>query len=133
VIASIEKLQLPDQIMLDGEWLARRTIDEIPESLFVFDVLWLNGEWQGNVPCWTRHQELLKLTGSRIMPECVESGFRAFFESRTKIPWTEGIVLKHKSSKVKGDPDECIKNALWVKLKWRSGDTGREVVDFNRV
>lgn len=129
IIQSVVELDLPDKTMFDGEWLSRRTIGEIPESLFVHDMLWLNNEWCGSTSCWDRRKQLENILKDIVkVPESVTSGFTEFFNSRKLMPWTEGIVLKHKNSKIKGNTNDCQDNALWVKFKWRSGDTGREEV-----
>jgi hypothetical protein len=64
-------------------------------------------------------------------PATVTSGFLAFFEAQVGDPeksLTEGIVLKHLSSRLIGKPTASADNPLWCKVKWRDGPDGKRVV-----
>jgi hypothetical protein len=125
-------LSLPDKTMLDCEWLSRRTKEDgVPECLYIFDILWLEDKWMGDEKCWDRRLKLLELVKPSEhvrIPEFVESGFNEFFYKQKEIPWTEGIVVKEKGSKISASTKGCKKTALWIKVKWRSGHDGRKVV-----
>lgn len=130
---TVESWDLPDLSMLDSEWMARRTVGECPEKVFVFDTLWLANEWLGEVPYADRTTRLRDTYSAKVnehvdMPEQSKSGFAAFFAKMQTIPWTEGMVLKHFASVIKGDLDGCTVNPLMVKIKWRFGSSGRTVV-----
>lgn len=133
IIDSIEKMDLPDQTFLDGEWLARRTIGESPEKLFLFDVLWWADDWRGDVAYENRSQQLESFLSGKLnefvsVPESVSSGFQEFFNKMKTIPYTEGMVMKHIYGVVKGDLKACQKYPLQVKIKHRSGSSGRDIV-----
>lgn len=133
IVKAIEALDLPDQSMLDGEWLARRTIGEIPETLFLFDVMWYKDEWQGKYPLRDRLNILEKIVSGKLneyirIPESFTADFKTAFDSQKKISWTEGLVLKQLDSTIISDRKECVKNPSWVKVKWRSGHDGRDIV-----
>jgi len=133
IINVIDSLNLPDNTMLDCEWLCRRTIGECPEKLFIFDVIWLNDEWIGKKPFIDRNKILLDLINKKLcdcvgIPDSTSTNFEEFFETQTKIPWTEGIVLKHHTSTIIGDNLECKKNPLIIKIKWRGSSDGRQPI-----
>jgi hypothetical protein len=136
IVEVIKKLALPDNTMLDAEWLERRTKEDgIGDCLFIHDVLWLEDKWFGDVSCWDRFNLLAKLldgircdTGVVRIVDFVIHDFRVFFEAQRKTPWSEGIVIKDMSHKIKGSRTECQKNPLWLKVKWRSGCDGRKVL-----
>ncbi len=133
IVKIVESLELPDLSMLDGEWMARRTIGEIPESLFFFDIMWKNDDWKGVLPFKTRHEMLMEILENKIsgpvkIPETYNNNFRENFDLQKQISWTEGLVFKHLNSIIISDRKECVKNPLWIKIKWRSGDTGRDAV-----
>lgn len=132
IVDSVEALDLPDLTSLDSEWMARRTIGECLEKLFLLDCPYKADLWLGSETYLVRREWLLRFTEGKLtpvfdMPETVSSGFAEFFQKSTTLPWTEGIVLKGRTSKLKGGVDKPEHNALWIKIKWRSGDTGREV------
>lgn len=134
IVEIIDNLNLPDNTMLDSEWMARRTIGELPESLLIFDVLWLNDEWMGQVACRDRLvklAELVKKVDDRVrIPDSVDRNYTNFFEKQKSISWTEGIVLKESDSTIISDRNECPKNPSWIKIKWRSGSSGRETFNM---
>lgn len=132
IIQSVEALDLPDQSMMDSEWMARRTVDELPEKLFMFDVLWLDDKWRGDEFYSLRREQvesIVKPSSVLGMPPFIKKGFEAYFnESKAAIPWAEGLFLKHSHSRIKGSSTETKENALWVRIKWRAGASGRDVV-----
>lgn len=134
IVETVDNFDLPNLSMLDSEWLDRRTIGEIPESLFLLDVLWYQDEWIGG-KIWLERKPLLftfqdKVNNHVRFPLRPKEGqkFSDFFEEMKSIPWTEGIVLRHNNNTQIGDRTECKKNATLIKIKWRSGSSGREEV-----
>jgi hypothetical protein len=132
IINAVQELNLPDNTMLDAEWVFRRTKDH-PEGLWIHDILWLNDTWQGNKPCIERYENILLplLHGMKEplhVPDLVMNGFKDFFMKQKLIPWTEGIVIKEKESLITGNITECAKIGSWLKLKWRSGHDGKKIV-----
>ena len=133
IVETVENLMLPDLSMMDSEWLDRRTIGEIPESLFLLDVLWWKNMWMGTTPWFKRKETFFsvnKLNNHVRLPIRPKEGqkFSEFFEEMKSISWTEGIVLRHNNDTIVGDRVECKKSATLIKIKWRSGDDGRREV-----
>lgn len=131
IVKAVQELDLPDQTMLDAEWLKRRTMGEVPECIYLLGVLWWDNAWKGGMYEKDRHVELEKVTvngGPIRKPEVATCEYEEFFNAQKEFPWTEGIVLKHELSKVAGDRGDCKKNKMWIKIKWRDGQDGRTVV-----
>lgn len=118
--------------VLDGEWMGRR--DSQPESLWLFDVLDIRGEWLGGLTAADRFARLCSLlprpdlTPRIKLVECVVSGYPEFFRFSKSLPGCEGIVLKHRDSKFIGSVRKCVNNPLWLKVKWRDGANGQVLV-----
>lgn len=135
IVESVKNLDLPDQTMLDSEWLSRRTKDDnIGECLFVFDCLWFEDQWLGDSYSWDRRELVSKFLGSKCnqylrTPEYVLNNFQDFFDQQKSLSWTEGLVIKDLDATIVGDPNGCQKNAAYIKIKWRGGHDGREVRD----
>jgi len=133
IVAAVNNLNLPDKTFLDGEWLERRTKeDNINECLFLFDCLWLDDIWKGELECFSRRKLLEDLTLGKTsptlrIPQLATSGFLNFYDHQKEISWTEGIVLKEISSTIPINLQGCVENGRWQKCKWRTGDTGRTV------
>lgn len=132
IVEEIKGLNLPENTMIDAEWLERRTKqDGIGECLYLHDILWLNDKWQGKIPCRDRFKILVEMVNAKSpvrVVDFVEKGFMDFFKKQREMPWHEGIVIKDKSQTIIGSRKECQKNPLWLKCKWRSGSNGRKVV-----
>lgn len=134
VVQAVSKLNLPDQSMLDGEWLNRRTKeDQIGECLYLFDVLWFDDLWQGRSPLINRLELLDQITSRGLsqylrVPDSARNGFVEFFETQKKLSWTEGVVIKELDSTIVGDRSGSVKNGSWIKVKWRSGHDGRQII-----
>jgi hypothetical protein len=129
----INALNLPDQTFLCAEWMCRRTIGECPESLYLHNILWYDNKWQGKIREEDRFAKVREIMQSNentclCIPEWTENNFTAFFERMMGIPYTEGMVLKHKDGLLSGNVDGGVDNPLIVKIKWRSGSSSREVV-----
>lgn len=120
--------------LLDGEWMGRR--DGQPESLWLFDLLAIQGEWMGNIGAGERFARFCRLPWPTIpdpaprvkLVECVTSGYVEFFRYSKQLPGCEGIVLKHKDSKFIGSVRKSVDNPLWLKVKWRDGADGQTLV-----
>jgi hypothetical protein len=134
IIAAVESINLPDKTQLVAEWMGRRTNGECPECLYLHDVIWWNDTSFCDEEAWNRfgflNRKLGQLGGDLVYPETVESGFLDFYQRQMKIPYTEGVVLKHKRGVIKGDTEHGVDNGMLVKVKWRSGSSGRETVEL---
>lgn len=139
VVDAVELMAMPDQTALAGEWMARRTIGECPEKLYLFDILFMDDQWVGDAPfCgrlnllgsianWGKYKE--DEPGAEICRTFTE-GFREEYErirSDPSLAWTEGLVLKRRLGTLVGDNKKGVDNGTQVKVKWRSGASGREV------
>lgn len=126
IAKQVLSLGLPNGTVLDTEWMARRA--EIKdEVLYLITVMWLDGKWVGNADESTRWSicSELKLTENIKLPEHATASYNDLFNSSKLSPITEGIVLKHKNSKLIGDMSESKKNGMWIKIKWREGNDGK--------
>jgi ATP-dependent DNA ligase len=131
IVKSVEALDLADLSLLDTEWMARRTIGECLEKLFVIDVAVLADKSFADETYYQRkniREELLvgKLTSCLDALEETSVNLQEFYDKMTTIPWTEGMVGKHKNSKLKASSFTSVDNPLWVKIKWRDGSSGRD-------
>lgn len=144
LLAMVERLSLPVGTILDGEWLARRTVGT--EVMILWDVMVLGGEWLGTktyaerlmirdslgIPnVWDRikPEELLKQPEPVLtVTHHVEQGFEKYFEFSKTLPWAEGVVLKRLDSKLIGSAKERKENPGWIKVKWRCGSDGHTLV-----
>ena len=127
IVKDVEAWNLADQSAVVSEWMARRTMGECPELLYIHDFYWLADKWVGNQILKDRRVLLDKLLLSEKIkrPECVYQGFVDFFNKQKEIPYTEGCVIKSLNATVIGDRKESKKNPLFTKIKWRDGADGR--------
>jgi hypothetical protein len=136
IVQEAEELDLPDQSMIDAEWMKRRTTDdEIPECLFALGILWQDNKWLGSLKeeermLWLDDVVTPPDLGFEFrpiaQPDRAEAGYEEFFNKQKEWAYTEGIVLRKKHSTMVGDRTECKKNKSWLKIKWRDGADGRE-------
>jgi ATP-dependent DNA ligase len=122
-----EQNELPVGTRLDTEWLARRTGGE--ESIVVFGILTLGEKWIGTKTEQERWDIVSKFrpTDHIKIVEVVTENYTAFMEAHEKDEDSEGIVLKHKLSRLIGNTTKCPDNPLWFKCKWRDGPDGHSV------
>ena len=85
---------------------------------------------------WSRVLNL-PLDGNLLyVPEYTEVDFLEFFD-KSKECWkskkepgeNEGIVLKHKDSKLVLNRKGSVKNMMWFKVKWRDGPAGTTLTE----
>jgi len=123
VITEVSTLPIPDGTVLDGELLGRRQGTR-EQSLHLFGVLWLSGEWQGDIEevhRWEWLQEkLVDWQGTHVhLVTCWEKDFKLLYEQhRDKTETIEGVVVKYKSAKLVGNRKTQAKNGRWVKVKY---------------
>ena len=134
IVQAAEALEIPDQSMLDMEWMKRRTIGECSERLYGIGPLWWDDKWLGRQTYEQRRNFIDEIISGKLngddpiqIPDHVSSGFEDFYEKQTEIPFTEGMVLARKDSKVVGDRSGCRVNKSLIKIKWRDGADGRDV------
>jgi ATP-dependent DNA ligase len=132
LLKELESLQFPEGTAFDTEWMGNRcTLALNGRHFFVlFDLLYYNGKWQGDVPYIERYGNLKTLvelhkakagkdTPNIILEPIREVGLEAMFQESKKNPLTEGIVVKARNSKLKGGTIACQHNGSWMKVKWR--------------
>ena len=130
--AEVKALKFPDGTAFDAEWMGKRATALLGgrHYLILFDLLYFAGQWQGNLPYHERYAALQTLivrhkaqakveTPNVVLEPICELGFLAMFERSKKMPLTEGIVLKGKDSKLKGNLLKSAENGYWLKCKWR--------------
>lgn len=121
----------PRGTILDGEWCKRRsrTLD-LPERLYVWDVPRLGKTWQVRVPYTSRlEQVLFGFTKAFLwtvalgepaplvrLPDQDTGDFPAFYEAQAKDPYSEGVVVKARSSGLVLNHRRCAKNPRWFKV-----------------
>lgn len=134
IIEVFKAMNTPKDTILDGEWLRRRAGNALGLNIVsVWGILRLNGSWLANEieeKRWALTQELKVDNKLITIPECVRTGFKQFFEDMQKDPANEGIVLKHKNSRLILDRKESKDNPLWIKIKWRDGADGKSEAAF---
>jgi ATP-dependent DNA ligase len=134
ITEAFKALKTPPDTQIDGEWERRRAGNkEGTNRIAVFGILRWAGEWLSIVPEEQRWVKTLALPldGQYLfVPEHTESSFRAFFEDSKKDWANEGIVLKHKKSKLVLSRGDSEKNRGWFKIKWRDGPDGQTLTDF---
>ena len=133
LVRELDALQLPDNTALDLGWVGRRDVYETLNGrnfLVLWDLLYWNDQWQGQVPYlqrWanlktlvTLHKEKASIPTDRILlAETREKGFAEYFEEQKQDPLSEGIVLKRTISKLIGNASKAEDNPHWWKVKYR--------------
>lgn len=130
---------VPPNTHLDGEWLSRRACSKkynLPPQLFLFDILIWDGNSQSKTPYELRWDNLYSLlyyndfNESVTWPAFAEPGhFEEFFEEQKQVPWTEGIVVKHKQSTLRASRSASVKNKQWYKVRYRGGMDGETLLE----
>lgn len=133
LIEEFKSLPWPVGIALDAEWMGPRLIDVLrgEHRLYLFDITSLNGQFLQNIPPKERYENLktlfeavkskAKVEVSRIIlaPMWEQDLWKHFAELEKNEPLCEGVVLRHKASKLIGNRWSATKNQLWHKVKWR--------------
>jgi len=128
----LKTLGFPDGTAFDAEWMGQRATRLLNgrHYFILFDLLYYNGQWQGEIPYEQRYANLktifelhkakakVETPNIELEPIC-EIGFLEMFERSKSMPLTEGIVIKRRSSKLKGKFISAAENAGWLKCKWR--------------
>lgn len=129
----IDSLDLPVGTQLDAEWIARRSCSvdyKLQPKLYLLDVLRWGKTWLLNTPLIERVKKIdaLFLTTQfqylAHVDEAKPGEFWTFWLAQQSIPYSEGVVIKHKLSKIVGNRKECKKNDLWMKIKYRGSSSG---------
>lgn len=132
IMEEFKKLDLPAGTILDGEWERRRAGNkEGANRVAVWGVLKFAGQWLNTVVEEVRWNMILKMKfdGKYIfVPDHSNSGFVQFFEDSKKDWANEGIVLKHRKSKLILDLKSSANNKGWYKIKWRDGVNGQTII-----
>lgn len=128
LIQELEKLEFPKGTAFDAEWMGPRSVAYTHGHhwLIIYDLLYFNGQWQGDIPYKERKQNMTTLinlhrvrTGVKaeniIIVPYVEKGFKAFYDEQKKNPLSEGGVWKRWDSTLKGGGD----NPAWLKVRCR--------------
>jgi ATP-dependent DNA ligase len=130
--AELDSLEFPEGTAFDAEWMGNRCTAALGGRHYfvLFDLLYYNGQWQGDVPYIERYGNLKTLfelhkakakkeTPNIILEPIREVGFEAMFQEAKKNPLTEGVVVKARNSKLRGGMTACQHNGSWMKVKWR--------------
>jgi len=131
MVSDVRSLGLPNKTILVCEWMKRRTDDlGFPECLYLIDSIYIADQYVGDRGASERFAVLPCIDGLSNLrtPETVDSGFLDFYNAQKELPYTEGIVLKRSTGRLLGDPAGAKKSGHMLKLKWRSGFDGRDIV-----
>jgi hypothetical protein len=122
-----------DNIAIDMEWVGPRNKDALRErygkdyhGFRLFDIMYLNGRWLGDMPLSERWDMLVTIyelcrakrpeAARRItLVRTWDGDWDKMFEETRKDPLLEGIVLKRSDSPLVGSSD----NPYWFKVKYR--------------
>lgn len=126
MLTSLEAIGMSNGDVLHGEWTSRRESNKT-ESMYLFNQVFMKGEWIGAVGEEERFKRLqdFKLNEDVLLVENREGGYAAHYKSTIDDWKTEGIVLKLKTGKFFGDFHSPRDNPSYFKLKWREGSDGR--------
>ena len=124
----------PVQTQIDAEWLSRRSCNKeykLTPRIFLLDVMRYGSEWLLSKTYDERHkliEDVMPKIRDRVHidtpPTATAGTFVSFYEDQKKVPYSEGVVIKHRDSKLVGNRNECAKNTLWFKVKYRGGSDG---------
>ena len=131
-------LNLKGRWIFDAEWMGKRQSDT-PERLWVFDCLMSEGEWLCRYSFSDRFKIVQAMVPTQMIVPTAFGDFRDFFEMSKEPPYSnktadgrwfgcEGLVLKRATSVYRGDIRGTTKNPDWIKVKWRDGEDGQEMV-----
>ena len=122
IIDALKALDLPPDTILDGEWMRRRAGNKTTvNKIVVWGILRWDGKWLSRI---TEEERWAMTTTLPLDGHCLElsehreRGFKAFFEQLRTDPLNEGIVLKHRKSRLILSRNGSKKNPQWVKIKW---------------
>lgn len=132
LVAEFASLGFPDGTAFDMEWMGPRVIDALRGRHFfvLLDLLYWNGQWQGDVQCRHRYENMRTLaalhkarqkvpTPNVMVVDSVDSGFVEMYRDQMRNPLTEGVVIKHGISTLLGNFRRPVDNPLWKKAKYR--------------
>lgn len=134
LVKELEGMRWPDECALDMEWMGPRCKDELRDrygpgynGFMIFDILYVDGYWQGRVPFKDRLESLksifavasagIEVPRIALAPTYTGSLAEAFEESK-RDPLVEGIVVRRSSSGLIGGRSPK-KNPGWMKVKYR--------------
>lgn len=125
-----ESLPWPDGVALDMEWMGPRQVDILRgrHSFRLFDMLYMGGNWLGQMGFMERHGNLAtifdlvkgKSAPSVSVVPVISSDLEGAFEKEKTDPLSEGLVLRMSGSGLVGDLRHKTKNPFWRKIKYRA-------------
>lgn len=132
LVRELDSMGWPENIALDMGWMGRRCKDVLrgKNMLVVFDMLYLNGAWQGGVPFRQRYDNLKTIfevarakakgpTDRIVLADLQDGDLVKLFDAQKQDPLSEGLVLRRFDSLLIGNFRNREKNPLWKKIKYR--------------
>lgn len=123
----VRTLPLPPLSAVDGEFIGRRNKDVVEHEMYAaFDLMYLGGQWLGELPFKVRWQALYDLCRLQaptphqkrfVLVPMIVGNLREFFDNSWKNPLCEGVVCKKLDSKLIGSPNHSEQNPDWIKCK----------------
>jgi ATP-dependent DNA ligase len=130
---------VPANTQFDSEWLSRRACSKefnLPPKLFLFDILVWDGKRQTKVRYSERWGALSQILAENNFGTSVvavdtapDGHYESYYEEQKKIPWSEGVVCKHKDSKMVAKSNSAAENNRWFKVRYRAGADGTVLTD----
>ena len=129
ILDEFKELNIPTPWMLNGEWMKLRA--GLTEQFYLFDVMYIDDKWQGQKDYIDRWNWLVDNIKTSSLIQLVRTGYHdfvKFMEQCIDDPLTEGVVIKHKKSKLIGSLKDSKINPQWIKVKHRAGVGGDTVL-----
>jgi ATP-dependent DNA ligase len=137
MLSGLAHLAIEEGTVLNGEWTSRRQAYKV-EEMYLFDLLYVRGEWVGNLSMeerYARLEAIYKASAQQAecdawpvyLVPCKDTGYAAYYKSLVGDMKTEGIVLKKKDAPLIGNLSRSVENPYMLKVKWRSGADGQTV------
>lgn len=129
----LDALAMPDGTCLDMGWVGPRDPFKVLKGkhfLVIWDLMYWQGHWQGEVPYSQRLGNLRTIVVTRQamakaptdliqIAESRTDGLAKMFEESKAHPEFEGLVVKRANSKLVGGWQRAEDNPSWWKVKYR--------------
>lgn len=132
LVAEMASMGWPDNIAFDMEWMGTRCKEQLKgvHHFRIFDLLYLDGVWQGKVPFRERYSKLRQLflaakqkaigpTDRIVLVEARTKNLSEWFQEQKQDPLSEGLVVRRAGSGLIGDIRKNQTNPQWFKIKYR--------------
>lgn len=128
----------PERTQLDTEWASRRCKElGLRPQLYLHDILRFGKKWLRSTTYEDRWDLLQKhfnsldvsLEDIKLIEEAPAGEFASYYQAQKSIPLSEGVVVKHRRSKMTSGRRGSKKNLQWFKVRYRGGSDGQYDMD----